>query len=156
MLKKIFFFLFLIDLILLLNSCKNIRRKNVLNHSATIQQINHPTCTNRKEITQEYASFIKETACKVIKKKDKWNNYVLIFTIKLQSDYSKDLFISDVISGCKCVDVKFDKKPFKKGNAILLQIEYKPEKGEAYFNKKIMILFNDGKYYYVESIKGMM
>lgn len=65
------------------------------------------------------------------------------------------LIITKVGVSCSCTLVEYDKKPIKKGDSVLIQVKYTPQKGfTGAFEKSIVIEANIKNYYKVVYFKG--
>ncbi len=96
----------------------------------------------RKECFQ-IADFVKVNKTVCSRSGAKWSVYIEF--INMGSEY---MAISSVISSCSCIKTNYGKKPMKHLGKSYLKITYTPNNSEEYyFQKTVMVLFNDGKYY---------
>lgn len=76
--------------------------------------------------------------------------------IELKNHGTEPLFINSVITGCSCLKSNYDNKLFRKNENSIINIIYTPKDNtdSTFFNKTIMIIFNDGKYYHAVDISN--
>lgn len=103
-----------------------------------------------------YADFVKiDTPIWNIGKEKKYKGGIThIFTLKNES---KDtLFISVVPVVCSCVLVDYPKKIILPNSNFQIKIQYKPMNVTEKVNRRVMFVFNEGKYYTYILIQGMV
>lgn len=74
------------------------------------------------------------------------------FTFKNQGNIP--IFISSVGTGCGCISTQYSKEIVKPGKTFSLKVTFNTRNEDGYFRKKIYILFNNGRFKKIISIKG--
>lgn len=116
------------------------------------------SCSSKEAIFNKmlYATFIKSNS-------NIWNFGYINTTkgyIRHSFDFtneSKDtLYISNIPIGCSCLSAEFSKNIILPKSKFSVKISYNPSNKKGITNHKIMVIFNEGKYYTYVTIKGFI
>ncbi|MCI6670980.1 MAG: DUF1573 domain-containing protein [Prevotella sp.] len=102
---------------------------------------------------QRYARFISDSVASVKHKILSTDNIQWEFTILLKNNSYEKIFINDIVLECNCIKYKLEKKPFTFNETKKLIFLYLQNKNNYYFNKNIVIIMNNGKYFYNINLK---
>lgn len=109
----------------------------------------------KKEVfRQTYATFVEIDKINYNFDKVKGTKKCIRHQFVLKNKSTRPLYISDVISGCGCLSVKFSKRIFTLNDTASVSIEYMPGNRTGYYTQSVMVLLNDGRYYLLVSING--
>ena len=108
---------------------------------------------NKEAPQQNYATFIKDSVAysKVIRHTEK--EIVWKIDIVLRNTSKFQVFINDIVVGCRCIKYKFSKKPFIYNETSKLAFYYSSEASNPYLNKRVLILLNNGRYFFNVNLK---
>lgn len=66
------------------------------------------------------------------------------------------IYISATPIACPCLTIKYPRERIKAGEKFFVDVAYNPQNRKGYFNRQIMIILNDGKYFINPTIKGIV
>ena len=103
---------------------------------------------------QNSATFIKDSVMcsKIVRYTEK--EIVWKIDIELRNTSKLEVFINDIVVGCKCIKYRFSKKPFIYNETSKLAFYYSSEASNPYFNKRVLILLNNGRYFFYVNLKN--
>lgn len=75
-------------------------------------------------------------------------------TFRLTNRSRETLFINEANSWCGCTVAKFSSKPILAGGSTSVEVSFDPKHRQGRFNKEIILILNNGKYYARLVVKG--
>lgn len=78
------------------------------------------------------------------------------YLIKLLNTSKDTLFISSIPIACSCLSAKYSNGIILPMDSFCVELKFHPINEKGYFNRAIMLVLNNGKYYYVFNIKGVV
>lgn len=119
------------------------------------------SCNNRtddRSVGREmvYADFLEIDSSDFRLGKIKEMNGPVNCIVVLKNNGDDIVCISAIPIVCSCLSVKYDKKMIYPNDSLNFKIQFDPYNRKGYFTKKIIVLFNDGKYYTILTLSGFV
>lgn len=120
-----------------LSSCKNICKKHESNKMS-------------------YAFFVKSDTLDYDFGLIRTNREHIYHKFKFTNISHDTLYISTIPIACSCLSVKYSKRPIFPQENFYVNVTYKQQNKKGVFNRRITIIFNEGKYYSFVTIRGIV
>ena len=101
-----------------------------------------------------YASFIKIDSTKLSFGNIHYKEKEFLLNIPCTNNSKKNIYISSIRTGCNCISYYYPKNIIKSKDNFNISISYHPSTIKGFFSKRILVILNDGEYFFLIPITG--
>lgn len=117
------------------------------------------SCSNKVKFNNDkmlFANFVEVESSSCDFGRISSNEHDKARLIKLLNTSKDTLIISSIPIACSCLSAKYSNRIILPNDSFSVELMFHPMNKQGYFKRAIMLVLNNGKYYYIFNIKGVV